>query len=455
MAVVRVAKSARSGIVWPALPNRFNAMVLALQHQLDESQWWPAETLLEHQMRQAEALISHAAGTVPFYGDRLGDVARVPTGELTLEHFQMLPILRRQDLQEAGQALASRATPRDHGRTSVIRTSGSTGRPVAVTRTAVNQVFYAALNLRSHFWHDREFGAVAASIRVLRGAYAEAFKANKPMPWVYGYRCGPMYFFDIGRTVGEQLDWLVKLDPVYLLTHPSNLRALLERSEETGARPQRLREVSTMTDALDPEVREACARVWGVPLHDAYSAQEVGFMALECPERPHYHVQSESVLVEVLDDDGAPCPAGRVGRVVVTDLHNFAMPLIRYDIADFAEVGEACSCGRGLLVLTRIVGRARNMLTLPSGERLWPSFGSRGLTDIAPIKQHQFVQKSVRHIEARLVTARPLTPEEEAKLREHILAKLSHPFEIAFAYHDDIPRSASGKFEDFLSEVTG
>ena len=123
-----------------------------------------------------------------------------------------------------------------------------------------------------------------------------------------------------------------------------------------------LREVRTLGEASTPDLRALCREAWGVPLVDVYSAEEVGYIALQCPEHEHYHVQAESVLVEILDERGAPAPPGETGRVVVTDLHNFAMPLVRYEIGDYAEVGEPCACGRGLPVLRRIVGRVRNML---------------------------------------------------------------------------------------------
>jgi phenylacetate-CoA ligase len=104
-------------------------------------------------------------------------------------------------------------------------------------------------------------------------------------------------------------------------------------------------------------------------------------------------------------------------------------------------------------VLARIVGRVRNMLILADGRRYWPSFGSRGLNEVAPVLRHQFVQKSHDVIEARLVTAQPLTLEQEEGLRRHILSKLPAPFEIRFAFVSEITRSAGGKYEDFLSEI--
>ena len=132
------------------------------------------------------------------------------------------------------------------------------------------------------------------------------------------------------------------------------------------------------------------------------------------------------------------------------------MPLLRYEIGDYAELGEPCPCGRGLPVLKRILGREQNMLVLPGGERRWPMLSSadiRRMLDIAPIRQYQFLQKSTETIELRLVIARPLTESDETALREFVRDRFGHPFEVEFRCLDDIPRGRTGKYQDFLSEV--
>ncbi len=165
-------------------------------------------------------------------------------------------------------------------------------------------------------------------------------------------------------------------------------------------------------------------------------------------------MQSEHALVEVLDSAGDPCGPGEVGRIVLTSLHNFATPLIRYEIGDHAEVGEACPCGRGLPVLKRILGRSRNMAVLPSGEQMWPVFFmNKILKQITKVRQFQFVQNSVEQIDVKLVVAQPLSSSEEKTLRGYIVECLGHPFALNFIYVDEIPRSAGGKYEDFICLV--
>jgi phenylacetate-CoA ligase len=450
---VPIPKSGRSGIYWPAMPRHVDAMVLALQYQFEQSQWWPAETLLQYQLRQLELLLAHAARTVPLYRDRLGVLAGTRRGELTMAAFHRLPLLSRTEIQEVGDGLISRRPPKDHGRLCDIKTSGSTGRPIKVKGTDVTGLFFAALNLRYHLWHGRDISGKVACIRNLNQKQAQAAKNGKPTTWVPGYRSGPMYFFSINRPISEQMDWLVGQDADYLLTFPSNLMALLRHSADNGIKPAKLSQVVTMSEVLDPAVRVACANVWNASVTDAYSSEELGMIALQCPDFDHYHVQAESLFVEILDEEGALCAPGQVGRIVLTDLHNFASPLIRYEIGDYAEVGEACPCGRGLPVLNRIVGRTRNMLTLPTGDKIWPSFPSARMVPIAPIRQFQIIQHDLQRIEARLVAARALTDDEVGRLRAFLAGCLRHDFKLELVFVDEIARSPGGKYEDFVSRV--
>src|SRR6185295_7458220 len=108
----------------------------------------------------------------------------------------------------------------------------------------------------------------------------------------------------IGTDVSELAGWLCRRDPGYLLTYPTYMAALLTYFERHGLTLPRLREVRTIGETLQPEARARCRAVLGVPVVDSYSSQEVGAIALQCPESGSYHVHAESLIVEVLDDDG-------------------------------------------------------------------------------------------------------------------------------------------------------
>lgn len=431
------------GVAWPALPDAAGASLLSLLYQLGRSQWQSADELHALQLTQLALLLRHAQETVPFYRELAGTAAHAGLAQF--------PVLTRRDLRDNFELLKAERLPAGHGPVGEARTSGATGAPVRILKTQLSLMFWNALTLRDHLWHRRELGGKLAVIRQgVRAAEAASWG-----PATEGIvATGSSVMLPPASSVDEQLQWLVRQRPAYLLTYPSLVAELARASLERGIRLFGLLEVRTLGEQLDPEARALCRDAWGVPLTDMYTTQEAGYIALQSPEHEHYHVQSENVLLEVLDDEGRPCGAGQVGRVVVTDLHNFAMPLLRYEIGDYAEVGGACPCGRGLPVLRRIVGRTRNMLVTADGGRFWPLFGMRTAIDFAPVIQHQFVQKAYDLIEARLVTATPLTPAQEERLRALILSRLPRGFRVRFAYRDSIPRSAGGKFEDFFSEVS-
>ncbi|HAY09418.1 MAG TPA: hypothetical protein DCY18_05710, partial [Thauera sp.] len=134
-------------------------------------------------------------------------------------------------------------------------------------------------------------------------------------------------------------------------------------------------------------------------------------------------------------------------------LHNFAFPLLRYEVGDYAEVGEPCPCGRGLPVIRRILGRQRNMLRLPDGRCHWPILNYKAMNTIVPLRQLRMIQVELERIEVDIVTTHRPDEATELRLGEEIQRNLGYPFKLEFHYVDAIPRSAGGKFEDFMSRV--
>ncbi|MDD5329028.1 MAG: hypothetical protein PHX38_03425 [Sulfuricella sp.] len=435
------------GISWPAIPTPRAAGFMAMQYQLDQSQWLPPDEILRRQLAQAAIVLRHALDTVPHYRDKYAGWH--PGDRLDEAAWRRLPLLERGEIQEHFEQLRSTRLPASHGKIMTYGSSGSTGRPIQALGTETTHFFWLALGLRDHLWHRRDFSKKHGAIR------SKVERANTPgwAEWADSFASGPSAMLNIQTDIDTQLDWLLAEAPDYLITHPSNLQALVERSNERGIRPAGLREVRTFGEMLKPDLRAQVRDAWGIPLSDLYSAEELGYIALQCPESEHYHIQAENLLVEVLREDGTPCAPGEIGMVVVTTLHNFAMPLIRYRLLDYAEAGEPCHCGRGLPVIRRIVGRQRNMITLPDGRRHWPSFPGSAWLAIAPIRQFQLVQEDLQTIRVRMVCPRPLTAEEEDMVRRMLTGKLRYPFQFVLEYPASIEPGPNRKFEDFVSRL--
>ena len=451
--------SAAEGILWPAVPSPAVTPLHAILLQLERSQWLSTAEIERLQRAQLRSLLLHAQRSVPFYAERLAPIAeRLANGPLTPALWSEIPLLRRADIQGAGEEMVSRDLPKQHGKVTQTFTSGSTGKPVAVRHSQLFGLFWRAVTIRNHLWHERDFRGSLAMIRGRKSGalYPEGKTGdNWGIPKAAGIETGPLVSLDIDCTPEQQVDWLIRKQPTYFITHPTNLDRLARYSLEAGLSVPSLREVLSVAEVLTEETRRVTREAWGCPVADMYTGRDLGYLALQCPEQEHYHIQSETILVEILDDQGRPCAPGEIGRVVATPLQEFAMPLIRYDVGDRAEVGSPCACGRGLPVIKRILGRSQQILTLPSGEKRWTLHSAGPLDALVKlgVRQYQVVQKSLERLEVRAAVSVPLSAEQEESLCAWVRDNYGTEFEIGLSYCEEIPRTEEGKFFDFLSEL--
>ncbi len=426
-----------------------------LQQQLAVSQWWPAQQLAHHQARKLSALLAHAERHSPYCRDVLRNTAACADLD-PLRRLRSLPTLSRQTLQTRYHEICA-DWPLAHGAASEVQTSGSTGQPVRVKRTALCQLHWLAATLRDHLWHRRDFKGTLAAIRV--AAHAADGGATVYPSWGEASDAhsvsGPLHVLPIATDVRVQARWLAELDPQYLLSYPSNLLALLQTMAAEGLSAPQLREIRCFGETVTDELRQAVAQLPGVSITDLYSSHELGVIALQCPVSGAYHVQAESMIVEILNEQNKPCAPGEIGRVVVTDLLNFATPLIRYELGDYAEQGAPCCCGSGLPTLKRILGRHRNMIVLPGGGRQWPNVSGYRLRAVLPgLKQWQLVQREINRFELRLVVDVPATLEQEVALKNVVQKALGYSFEVQFEYLTATMAKSSGeKWEAIVCAV--
>lgn len=436
------------GNAWPPLFSTHTASLAALVHELDRSQWLDRSEIEARQYRQLGLLAAHLAGHNPHFRARL-DAAGLRAADIAAPAgLAALAPLTRQQAQIKDPSIFTPALPKGHGPTNKVNTSGSTGEPVIVHRTAINQLFWLGLTLRYHLWAEPDFRGRICAIRANLRNYGQHPDWGSPVSLFFD--SGEGLILGIETDVGFQLDKILAFRPTSLVVYPSNLVALLDEMDARGVAVPELARCRTVGETIAEGLRERVAAV-GAALYDCYSSEEVGYIALQCPDSDMYHIMSETLIVEVVDEDGRPCREGETGRVLVTDIHNHATPVIRYQIGDHAEVGPPCPCGRGLPTLRRILGRERNMIVKPDGTRHWPLTGYKRFRDIAPVSQYQFIQHAPDRIEVRLVTERPLVAAEEMGLKDAICAKLQYPFTLDLVYFEGrLPLGRNGKFEEFL-----
>ncbi len=444
-------------LTFSVVPNSGLAAIVNCYRQLEASQWWTPEAFRLWQFTQLARLVEHARRQVPFYTDALKGLRADSTGAIEEDAWQSLPILTKEQVRADPGAFRARQLGPG---TKVFSQwgTGSTGIPIEVVTTLAQWQLFHAAKLRLLQWHGCDPQGKLCEILPFSQLRPESPVQRLPQwdgPVGALLKTGEVVRLKLFSDLPAQVAFLEAEAPECLLTFPSNLQLLLRAFRRAGKRLPSLRMVRTLSEYLDPHLRTECREVLGVPLVDTYGAKECGYLGVQCPGHDHYHVQSEGTLVEVLAPDGSPCGPGQTGRVVVTPLHALAMPLLRYELGDLAEVGEPCACGRGLPVLIRIHGRQRDMLTLPSGRKMSGSIllGQRTFASMPVVAQYQIVQKNRQALEVRIVAERPLEKAESQQIVQRLVDQIGPDFEIRVVEVDQIPRLPGGKHRDFVSEI--
>jgi len=245
---------------------------------------------------------------------------------------------------------------------------------------------------------------------------------------------------------------LIELDPIYLSIYPSNLDLLLRVVEKSGQKPHSLRLIFTGSECVDDSLRERTRLLLGARIADNYGSTEA-FLAWQCPPGS-YHVNAEHVAIEIVDEAGRPVNAGEMGRVLVTTLENHLMPLVRYEIGDYAVAAAGiCGCGRTLPLIGRIAGRAVDLFRMADGRMISP-YDLISLIKWRPeIRQFQIVQQGFDRYQLRYVSERPASAETEASILGKFCESLDTRVVVAFEQVPEIARTRAGKFMPARSEL--
>jgi phenylacetate-CoA ligase len=270
---------------------------------------------------------------------------------------------------------------------------------------------------------------------------------------------GPFTGMNIFAPVEERLEWLRRERPDYFATYSESLEHLgFAAGDERPA--EGIKAIIAMSEQLTPGMQSYVERVFGAPVYQHYALSEIELVATRC-EAGRYHVHREHCFVEIVDEEGRACRSGQTGRIVVTSLTNFAMPLLRYDTGDLAQVTEgACSCNRTLPSFGKIVGRYSRVAHLPDGT-LPLVFAIRDAIEQMPtdlmggLREFQIHQLRDQSMELRIVARSSMRPEFYARIREvWTKFKTDSESEIIFRSVDALSKSASGKCEVFTSDFT-
>jgi phenylacetate-CoA ligase len=336
----------------------------------------------------------------------------------------------------------------------VVETSGSTGLAISITTTSLLTFANAALGWRAHRWHEVDWSKPYCSRQFSTpgvGSYPEGTLLGRWGPPWEASATGPVWVLDRQVPLGDVLEFVSRRQCGYFNTGPKTSHAMAIESERLGRHDIHLDAFMTQGERCDPEDREAISRVFGAKVIELYSSKEAGYIALPC-ELGTMHINEESVLVEIIDDDGQACPPGRPGRIVVTPFFQTAQPLIRYEQGDIAEFGAPCACGRHSRTLRAVLGRSYAIFRHPDGRaisRYMPNAGRDALN----CSFWQIAQVGPLNFEVRYVPLHPPTPPDEASFISLFRSIYFDDAIVTFRRVDSIAPATSGKYVEYVYEA--
>jgi phenylacetate-CoA ligase len=423
--------------------------------ELKQSEWFSRSELDDLQLRKLQRLVQHAYVHVPYYRDAMRAAGIDPAAITSLEDIQRLPLLSKSDVR-SGLYFELFADNHDKRKMHRISTSGSTGEPFVTYGDTYQLEFRFATTLRALEWTGWRFGDRQARLwhqtigmsplEIVRERVDAWFMRRLFIP---AYEMSPDALDDFVRRIREHR-------PVLVDGYAESFNFLAHYATEGGNPGFSPKAIMSSAQMLTDSSREAIEKAFGARVFDKYGSREFSGIAYECGQSRDHHVMDESYLVELLVD-GRPANPGEIGEVVITDLNNFSVPLIRYRIGDLAmavDQSTPCACGRALYRIGRIEGRTQAIVHAADGTWLPGTFFAHFFKDYEyAVRFFQIHQAEVGSMTLRLVKGSRFTDRALDELLAGLRDFTGADMRIDVEFVDEIPLGVTGKRAPVVSEV--
>lgn len=417
--------------------------------ELEKSQGLPHDEIKKIQEKKLRFLIKHAYENVPYYHKKFRDLGLTPDELREAKDLVKLPILTKDDIRANFKDLIANNLQREG--MIPYSTGGSTGEPLHFCITQESSDWGQAAKYRAYKWYGYEMGDKIAQIWGSRSDISAQQKlSNKFKNFLLRH-----VYVDAFNLSEEKLESfaqkLNKFNPKMITGYASALYLFAQYVKSRGILDIRPKVIVTQAEGLFEHQRRVIEEVFG-EVYDFYGSREVGSIASECPEHVGYHISAENVIVEFVKGE-EPVSSGEMGKILVTDFTNYAMPLIRYENGDIGKpTNEKCSCGINLPLMKSVEGRMTDIIVTED-----KFISSPGLTLIfkdLPIKKYQVIQETRNEILIKIVKAGEYSNKHTDYLLEAMRNRVGDSITIDIIFVDSISVPASGKHRFIISKVT-
>jgi len=428
-------------------------------HELEESQWYPPQAIGELQSRRLQQTIGHAYEHVPYYRRVFDERGLPPTSILEACDLSKLPVLTKELVRANLQDLIADNYPR--GRLITSRTSGSTGNPLVFYRTHEDWFTTGrARGLLAMEWADVYMGDRVATYREVFVRPTRKERLLEPIIRHF-QRTYTLGIEGVSReTLPETVETISRVHPRAIAAYPSTLALLAQHIRDSGVPAPSVHSILTGGEQILEHQRALIREVLGKEPFSRYGSNENSLLGTECEQHSGFHMFAQDLVIEIVDDAGTPVPPGHEGHVIVTNLHDRGMPFIRYDTGDLGAWATApCPCGRGMPLLSSLVGRSCDIILTPSGKRVPGNALRMAQMGLLGVSGLQIVQEQLDAVRVSLVLPYRASDDDMKGIREGVEGilhrDLGDDMRIDITFVDRIEPTPAGKHVPVVSKLTG
>ncbi len=418
---------------------------------LEETQYHPREKLEEIQWQRLEKLWNFLWENNRFYRKKFRDAGLTRSSLQSPDDIQKLPLLTKKEIRQNTDRMISDGFKKED--LLHFKTGGSTGKALDIFITEECSELRNACARRHDRWSGWEPGEPIAAVwgnPKLPGTIKDKLLDSLVQPIIY---LDTMHVNE--KAVLTFAKTWEKGRPTLLFGHAHSLFILAQYVDQIGIDTIRPKGIISTSMMLLPHERKTIERVFGTKVIDRYGCEEVSLIASECDKHEGMHLNIEHLVIEFLKDDNTPAKPGETGRIVVTDLMNCSMPFVRYVVEDIGiPSNHVCSCGRGLPLMEKVVGRTADFLIKEDGTKVAGiSLIENTLTKFPGIDQMQVVQNSIQKIRLNVVPGREYSSNTEKTLISYFKETFGKGVDITIDLTKEIKPETSGKYRFSICRI--
>jgi len=406
----------------------------------------------EFQLQKLKLLLLYCNKNVPYYRAQWEKIGFDPELITHVSELERLPVLTKDDVRNNYEDLIPSFKK---GHNIVKSTGGSTGQPFHFeldiksyeTRQAIMWRGYgwmgAGLGVKSWFLWGIDCGEPNLKSQIKMGLYHGFHHRKIANSFALSQENMQSYVDSLNNYEPEAIVGYVA--PLYLLAKYINENKVPIKAPKT---------LITGAEALHQFQREEMEKAFGCKVYNTYGCREFMLIAAECSEYGALHTNIDQLVVETVNDELKPV-IDQKGDVLVTDLFNYGMPLIRYVNGDQATLtSNKCGCGNPLPLIKEINGRKLDIIQTKSGVELGGPFFPHLLKDYKGIEKFQVIQKSLDSIDLIYIINVDFHGDELASIETEIKRYTGEELDIRFKQVENIALTKAGKHRVTISELT-